>query len=213
MRRARQLVEEGHVGRVVKVRYILCYHANYADEARRWKVDASLPMHGALLDIGVHAADNIRFVADSRATRVYAEGGAFRPEDTDMINSGVAVMRLENGAMAEWEISETQQTGGKFPLQHTCEIYGTQGSILVAGGKLSLYSGLAADPESAYSEEEHPQDPFYQPWLDLHKDFVRCIVEDLPVPIAPEVGFDSLAVVEAIFRSIREHTVETVPKL
>jgi predicted dehydrogenase len=207
LKRAREMVINGDLGKIVKIRSVLCYYSDFAGESRKWKLDASTELHGALLDVGVHAADDIRFVSDSPVTRVYAEGGSFRPEECPLTEVGSAVMRLANGAVAQWEISETQATGGKFPCQNGTEVYGTQGSLLISGDNLSIFRQDEADPEKAYTEEAHKPEAFLRIWEDLHRDFVSSILQDEPVPIPPQAGYDALRVVDAVFRSIRNHEV------
>ena len=209
--RALEIVRSGDLGRLVKVRSVLCYYNGFAKETRKWKLDGSTALHGALLDVGVHVADDIRFVGDARVTRVYAEGDRFRPDVCPMIDVGSAVMRLANGAVAEWAVSETQPSGGKFPCQASTEVYGTRGSLLVTGNRLSVYQEGATDSDEAFREEEHAPKEFYDIWENLHRDFVASILKDGPVPIPPEVGYDALAVVEAVFRSIRDHQVVELP--
>ena len=211
--RARELVLSGAIGRLVKVRSVLCYYKDFAAESRTWKLDASLPLHGSLLDVGVHAADDIHFVADSRTVRLSAEGGTARPEETDLVDVGTAVMRLENGAVAEWEVSETQVTGGKLPCQSTTEIYGTLGSILVDGDRLTVYTAASGGKPEEFLEEKLSPPTFFTPWEELHRDFVDCILNDTPVPIAPANGYRSLQVVDAVFTSLREHRVVEISEL
>jgi len=161
-------------------------------------------LHGALLDVGVHAADDIHFVADTRTVRLYAEGDRARPDETELLDVGTAVLRLENGAIAAWEISETQPTGGKFPCQSSLEIYGTRGSILVDGDRLCLYTLPADGAPEAYRVENLAPPSFFGQWRELHEDFVASILNDTQTPIPPVVGYRSLQVVDAVFTSIRE---------
>ena len=211
LKRARELVLDGLIGDLVKVRSVLCYFKDFANEKRLWKLDASLPLHGAVLDVGVHAADDIHFVADSRTVRLYAEGGCSRPRETSMVDVAVAAMRLENGAVAEWEISETQTAGGAFPCQGTTEVYGTLGSIMVDDNRLLVQARAHGGAEEACRQETLASERFFDPWDDLHRDFVASIRDDTPVPIAPMAGYRSLQVVDAVFTSIREHAVLELP--
>ena len=216
LRRAREIILAGDLGRLVKVRSVLCYYKDFAEETRKWKVDGSTEMNGSVLDVGVHLADDIRFLSDSPVTRVYAEGGRLRSDDCPVVDVASALMRLANGAVAELEVSETQLTGGKFPCQMSTEVYGTEGSLLVVGDNLSIYrqgarQGAQQGASEPYREETHSPEEFFDIWEDLHRDFVASILEDKPVPIPPAVGYDALAVVDAIFRSMRDHEVVEIP--
>ena len=213
LQRARTLVREGVIGELTKMRSVLCYYNDFASEQRLWKLDASLPLHGALLDVGVHVADDIHYVSDSHTVRLYAEGGCTRPSETDLIDSGVAVLRLANGVVAEWEVNESQTTGGKFPCQNTTEIYGTQGALLIQGSKLSVFIHGKGGKEGEFREESHPATPFFSSWLHLHRDFVKSIKDDTPVPIPPIAGYRSLQVVDAVFTSIREQRAVQLPEV
>ena len=211
--RARELVQQGAIGKIVKARSVLCYHKDFAAETRTWKLDSSLPLHGSLLDVGVHAADDIHFVTDSRTVRLYAEGACARPEETSLLDVSTAVLRLENGAIAEWEVSETQATGGKFPCQGTTEVYGTLGSILVDGNRLSIYTGPTGDAPENYREENLAPPSFFGQWQNLHRDLIDSILNDTPVPVPPIIGYRSLQVVDAVFTSIREHRPVEIPEI
>ncbi|MBT7298758.1 MAG: Gfo/Idh/MocA family oxidoreductase [Victivallales bacterium] len=211
LRRARQLVLDGVIGRPVKVRSVLCYFKDFANEKRPWKLDASLPLHGSVLDVGVHAADDIHFVVDSRTIRLYAEGGCARPDETALTDVALAAMRLENGAVAEWEISETQPTDAAFPCQGTTEVYGTLGSILVDNNRLLIHTRARDGREDETVAETLAPARFFDPWDELHRDFIASIRNDTPVPIEPLAGYRSLQVVDAVFTSIRSHTCVELP--
>ena len=212
LQRARELVQEGAIGKLLKIRSVLCSYKDFSAEERAWHLDASHDLHGPLLDVGVHVADDIHFLADSYTIRLCAEGGCMRPEETELIDSGIAVLRLANGVIAEWEVSETQTTGGKFPCQNSTEIYGTKGALMINGSNLSVFIHGHGDNPGEFREEKHPATPFYSSWLHLHRDFVASIKQDTPVPVPPLASYRALQVVGAIFTSIRENCAVEIPE-
>jgi levoglucosan dehydrogenase len=137
VRRARELVASGLLGRLISFRSVLL-HSGYVDPDRpmSWRLDASQAGGGALYDLGSHNIDLIRHllgefvsvtarvetvVPERPATRGSAER---RPVGVDDIT--VALAELEGGAVGTLEFSRVATGATEGP---TLEAHGTEGAF------------------------------------------------------------------------------------
>jgi len=159
LQRARQLVEEGFVGEVLSFRAVYL-HTGYTDPKRpiSWKMKRETSGAGALLDLGTHIIDIIRWLAGDFAKvnarlrtlikerPAHAGGSALVPVTVD----DVAMMQVElpNGALGSIEVSRIA-TGAADDLRF--EINGSRGAIafnLMDANWLSVYDDTK--PGGAY---------------------------------------------------------------
>lgn len=118
VRKARELIRQGAVGKVELVRTIQA------------SVNASLPPWrekretggGALLEIATHHADQWRFLFSTEVDRVFAATTSGRWDDENAIMTGW----LKNGALAQSCVSVRTSGGNEI------EIYGEKGRLLVS---------------------------------------------------------------------------------
>jgi predicted dehydrogenase len=91
---ARRLVASGKLGRIYRgTAYGV--HENWGPSG--WFLDPELSGGGALVDMGVHAIDTIRYIlGDPRPLSVYARIGSERPEYT-VDDSGILMVVWEGG--------------------------------------------------------------------------------------------------------------------
>ena len=154
--RAKQLVEDGFLGRVFTFRG--CYlHSGYIDPKRpiSWRLTKQMSGGGALYDIGSHILDLVRFLLgefDSvfalTETFIKERPLAERPEQTaqvDVDDWTLLAIRMRNGATGSVEASRVA-TGMNDELR--LEIHGSLGAIrfnLMEPNWLEVYD--VRDPE------------------------------------------------------------------
>jgi predicted dehydrogenase len=230
--RARELVAQGFLGRVFSVRgeYL---HSSFVDPARavHWKVDKKVGGGGALLDIGSHVLDLVRFlageVAEVTATTatftkrrpVAGKPGEFMEIEADDI--GVMLLRMADGAVGTIEASKVA-TGATDDLK--IEVRGSKGAIrfsLMEPNWLYVYD--FTEPGGAYGGERGfkrieccqrypdiviPTPYFGLGWIRSHfhaqYEFLRAIVEDRPCSPSFEDGLRLQELVEAGYRSAEQ---------
>ncbi len=153
--RARQLVEDGFLGDVLSFRAVYL-HTGYNDPKRpiSWKMRRETSGAGALLDLGTHIIDIIRWLAgdfgkvNARFRTLIKERPthAGSPELVPVTVDDMAMMQVElpNGALGSIEVSRIA-TGATDDLRF--EINGSRGSIafdLMDANWLSVYDDTRA---------------------------------------------------------------------
>ncbi|KIL40873.1 hypothetical protein SD70_10595 [Gordoniibacillus kamchatkensis] len=212
--RTKQLVDEGAFGNILMLRSNEIHNGPFHAP---WFWDAKLTGGGAAIDMGIHGVNTLEWIMGSKIKRVYAETGVLKwseqckngAEDTAM-----AVLRFENGGMAELAISWAISGGMDVRL----EVFGTEGTAYVSttheAGGLKIYSnkGYGRPLEVEASQKPHvvdtkgwsfpaPKDVMQQGHAFEVKHFIDC-VRGLAQPSSTlEDGLRSLAVIEAMYES------------
>lgn len=134
--RAKQLIDEGFVGRVAHYRTVYLHSSNIdPKKVLHWKSDRSMGGGGVFFDMGVHVLDLMRhLVGDMESIcatstifhekRPRADTGEIVGVDTD--DATVSLVRHKNGAMGTVEASKVA-TGSCDELRF--EIHGEQGAL------------------------------------------------------------------------------------
>lgn len=148
--RARQLVEDGFIGEVISFRAVYL-HTGYNDPKRpmSWKMRRETSGAGALLDLGTHVIDMVRWLVgdfskvNARLRTLIKQRPVYTdsPELEDVTVDDIANMLIElpNGALGSIEVSR-MATGSTDDLRF--EIEGAKGSIafnLMDANWLSIY--------------------------------------------------------------------------
>ena len=230
MRRAWQMVRDGFLGRMFSFR--ACYlHAGYIDSQRpmSWRLDWERSGGGAVVDLGAHAIDIVRYLAgDIRSVsalqrtfikeRPSSSGGMAQVRVDDIT---MAQAELENGAVGTLEFSRLA-TGAEDELR--IELRGSQGALafnLMEPNWLSAYD--MRRPESPMGGERGwtriatvgrypekgalPGPKFGQGWMRFHiasaHDFLANVAKGRQSEHAPsfEDGLAAQRVIDAMQRS------------
>lgn len=152
--RARELVDEGFLGRPLRFR-VEYLHSGYADPARRmsWRLDRGQSGGGALFDLGSHAIDLTMHllgpIASVNATletfvkeRLDAKG---TPVRVDVDDAAYLVLRTRSGAVGTIEVSRIA-TGSADDLR--LELSGDRGALrfnLMEPNWLEAFDGTLPD--------------------------------------------------------------------
>lgn len=148
---------------------------------------------GQVYMCGIHVADMMLELAGSEPVRVTATGGPVTPAGPTIINKAYALVEFANGTHGVFASSDTGDCSmlSKFSLE-----FHTGLGVAIAHERLkhltvSNIPGLAPLRE----EDEH--------FDHVMRDFVRCLREDLPVPVGPAEGLRTTRLVVRIIESIR----------
>ena len=123
----RALISDGILGEIVSARaQLTCW---YPEMENCWRQDKALSGGGAMMDMGIHCIDLIRYITGLEITEVCGMTGnqifKYNAED-----AGAAVFRLENGALCYVDANfNIPDAAAKCKL----EFYGTKGSIFAEG--------------------------------------------------------------------------------
>lgn len=200
-RRLREVVARGDIGRVVKTKgYGI--HVNWGPSG--WFVDPELAGGGALIDMGVHALDAVRYLlGDPKPESVYARIDTVYG-DYDVDDLGVLVVTWEGGA------TSIVESGWWNPWmdgpEASTQLFGTEGY-----GRLFPTSVVRV--RDGKPEGETPEFPKREEHCDQHiydgqmEEFAAAIDQRRdPVP-GPEHGIVIMDICDAAYRSSREGRV------
>ena len=183
----RDRIAAGAVGRPVRTRgYGI--HAGWGPSG--WFTDPVLAGGGALIDMGIHAIDTVRFLlGDPQPVRVRASLGTSYG-DYGVDDDGVVVIDWSNGVRSVVECGWWQpRLDG---VEADTEVYGTAGYE-----RIWPQFTPASPPPAGY---EHCSLPMYRAQM---ADFAHCCTTgDTPIASA-EVGLTALRIVESAYRSAR----------
>ena len=207
--RARALIEEGAIGRVLTVRSREAHAGPHAPHF--W--DAGLAGGGAMLDMGCHTIEAARYFIGKEVppVEVLAWGDRLVHHDkTTAEDNAVVLLRFANGALGQSELSWTAR--GSLDLRN--EIFGTEGSLFTDVTRATPIHGFVRQTESYLLEKAESTSGWVFPLPDearvygYHeemKHFVECVARGV---MPRETFADGLAVnliLDAAYRSIREH--------
>lgn len=182
---AAEVVRSGALGTLTAVRAVFC-HAGPADWAAdaRWFYDPDLAGGGALLDLGVHLVDALRFVLDDEVESVSATLDAVDGVEHD----AMVVLDTRRG------IAGTLHAGWRAPTPEF--------SLTVVGERASLVAGLAGvrleGPEGVVDV------PLPTGLPTVQQVFVDACASRSALPPDGHDGRAAVAVVQACYASARE---------
>lgn len=211
--RARELVEEGVIGRVLTVRSREAHSGPHA--AHFW--DVGLAGGGALLDMGCHTVEAARYLIGKQARPVAAFAWGATLVHTDKTkgeDNAVMLVRFDSGALLVSETSWTVKGG----MELRNEVYGTSGRVVTD----SRSAGLSAftTEHAGYLQEKADSDtgwvfpiPDEARVYGYHEEmrhFVRCRATGTTPRETFEDGYVVNAVLDAGYRSMRTGNWEEI---
>ncbi len=227
--RARQLMEQGFLGRIFSFRGCF-YRSSYINPEKplSWRLSKEVAGGGALFDLGSHILDLIYYLlGDFSAVNATAETlikerpiapGATQKAPVDVDDLVMMQVRMANNALGSVEISR-MGTGATNDL--TIEIYGEHGSLRFSANDPSwLYVFDTRDPDQPtgglsgvrkvqtvgrYAGQKAPDwsmaPGFVGTFVESQYSFVRAISDNLPTAPSFIDGLRVQEVMEAALRS------------
>jgi len=207
--RAKNLIDEGAIGRVLTVRSREAHSGPHAPHF--W--DAEEAGGGVLLDMGCHTIEAARYFIGKgvRPVEVLAWGDTLAHGDkTTAEDNAVALLRFENGALGQSELSWTAR--GSLDLRN--EVYGSEGSIFTDVTRATPINAYVRSTGSYLLEKAESDSGWIFPLPDearvygYHeemKHFVECVARGETPRETFEDGLVVNIIVDAAYRSMREH--------
>ncbi len=203
VRRARQLVASGALGRVLAVN-----GTNHGQIPDGWFLDPERSGGGAVMDHTVHVADTLRWMLGVEAASVYAEVGSFfGAEGID--DAGILTLELEGGRVADGAfatIDPSWSRGRGYPMwgDFTLRITGTSGVLHVDGfaDRLTTF-----DHEAGGAAWTHTGEDMNAPMI---RDFIQCLRGGASETATGLDGLRALEIVLAAYDSARKREAVSV---
>ena len=220
--KARELVQSGALGRMVMGRaQLTCW---YPPIPGAWRQDVAISRGGCLIDMGTHCLDLLEWIQGSKIVEV----GGFHDlmthqYPTKIEDASTVVVRFENGAHG---IVDNYFNLPDAAAQNSLELHGTKGSIVGQGtigqdptGKMF---SIIQPQETGYSANQNrnvkvKRQEYKLKGIGLYGQmidtFSRCILRDEEPPVTLEDGRHSVAVVEAVYRAVREKRMVKISEI
>jgi predicted dehydrogenase len=202
--RAKQLVDEGALGKVYLVKQSEKHFGPHAD----WFWNADRSGGGVLLDMGCHGIEFARWILGRpKATSVYAQCGTYVHKDkTRGDDNAILIIEFENEAVALIEESWARLGG----MDDRAEIYGSRGvtyADLLHGSALETYSevGYGYAMEKAPTTRGWTFTMFEEMWNygfpQEMQHFVDCVRHKTPAAVTGQDGKAVLEIILAAYAS------------
>ncbi len=193
----RSVMQSGLLGDVVRT---MGYggHVNWGPSG--WFTEQKLAGGGALVDMGVHAIDTVRFLlGDPDPVRVYAQVGTFYG-DWDVDDTGVLMITWDSGVVSVIESGWWQpHLDG---LEASTQIWGTEGYGRLFPTELKLkiggFPGTFTPPMPA--REDHCEQCIYDRQM---AHFADCIINNKPPKPGGHEGLVTMKILDAAYKSAK----------
>ena len=201
----RELLKAGAIGEIVSARaQLTCW---YPEMENCWRQDKTLSGGGAMMDMGIHCIDLIRYMTGLEVI----EGRGFVGNQIFKYNvedAGAAIYKMSNGALCIVDANfNIPDAAAKCKL----EFYGTKGSVFaeqtisqVEGGRIEV---LCADNVGGYDAKQDrgeikPLDikvQFGNMYTKEIEAFSDAVLNDTEVPVSAKDAIESQKAIEMIY--------------
>ena len=199
---AKKVLDSGILGKVHNIRGRIGHAGpEYWSEGKaQWFYDVKKSGGGAMIDIGVHITDLVRWFAGKKVTEVFANiRNIEKPVKVD--DNGTVLLKFEDGSKGEIECSWTTR-----PYEVLTAVYGLKGKMTTALGiekpvKVTIAkTGKGEDPNCTF-EEIFPEIGSGSPWENAVHYFIDCVVDKKRPFVSGEEGRETIRVINAAYES------------
>jgi 1,5-anhydro-D-fructose reductase (1,5-anhydro-D-mannitol-forming) len=193
------VMEKGILGRISCANATFEFHLT--DEFSLWRLDPDIGGGGAIMDVGVHCIDLLRYILAEEVTRVAAfiDTGAHPfPVDT----SATVLLQFESGVRATVTVSFVN----KHP-KNSLEFRGTEGSLIARGTLWRESTGTVTVETERFTQTYEPAPGLPDPYVLQIEHFARCIAGETQPLVSGEEGLKDLAVCLAAYESHKKNAI------
>ena len=203
----KEIVSSGKIGEIVSARaQLTCW---YPEMENCWRQDMKLSGGGAMMDMGVHCVDLIRYITGLEVVEAAGICGnqIFKYSVED---AGGVIMRLSNGAVAYVDANfNIPDAAAKCKI----EFYGTKGSIFAQGTISQVEGGeievLCTDDSLGYDANQDRNEvaplevkvEFGNMYTKEIEAFGKAVAGEVEVAITAKDAIASQKVIEAAYAS------------
>jgi len=200
-RRARQVVENQRLGRIVGVEMNVSRPAGLFDDVPAWKADPKLTPLLPMTQLGIHFVDTIHYLLDTTtasvsciASHVAMRGGA--------LDTSAAVLQMASG------IPVTLSCYYVTPDVYEVRIYGTKG-ILQCWNSRIRFELLQNNLLEPVLDEDFASEGAAS-FVEEMNEFGECVLTGKKPETGGKEGIIALAVIEAMVESLKTRTLVNV---
>ena len=201
--KAKELIAEGAIGRVLTFRTALCHsgpESRSAEKGRHaWFFDPNAAVLGALGDLGIHKADLIQYILGTEIVRTTARLATLdkRNDAGDPIgvdDNAICIFEMSDGVIGSMTASWTHYGAH----DSSTAVYGTEGELRIFDDPAHELVLLRRNEAPQYLDEPQPRRRDGRMNSGVIDSFLDCIVRGTE----PEVsGESALSAMRAIFAS------------
>lgn len=211
---ARALVAQGALGDITGIelsthsyREFGYWYGARSNSPDDWRTSREKAGAGFLFMNLCHVIDYVYFITGLKAARCYAEYATLG-SPTEVEDSVSISCRMENGALGTI-CGSTIRRGGNLAEDR---IWGTHGSLRLDGDDLHIYSSRVIDgrkPARWHRLSKFPEVNWTGEWA---KGFALALRAGTPPPITAQDGWDNLAFITTVLRSMEDQRALAVPR-
>jgi predicted dehydrogenase len=223
MLRTRQIIQSGIIGKIINMRFTY-FGSEYISTDRKldWKIQKKAAGGGALVSLGTHCFDLIRFFTNDQFKRIFAStqriivsDAPFTPEVETMAQ---VQFRMKNETIGTVEVSQIA-AGSNIGLRY--EIYGEKGTICFDQSNPNILQLFRQDEEETpmggfrgfthiqtlqkYDSQVFPASRVDTNWLrystESQYQFLKSIIENRTPKPSLEDGIKVDQITQACYRS------------
>jgi len=201
---AKQIVDEGRIGRVLMLRQLFCHDARgFGTRPGHWMSDRRLSM-GFFIGYGCHQLDMTIHLVGSRVRAVTARFGNYWA-DTPIENCGALFLDFQSGAYSTFtelcSMPPSLKTWPPFPGFHeTNEIVGERGLMLLRPYE-KLLLRTSDQWETVLELPKEKADPIEEFLREEVEALADAAANDTEPPVTGAEGRHTVEVIEAAYRS------------
>lgn len=203
----KEIVSSGKIGEIVSARaQLTCW---YPEMENCWRQEKHLSGGGAMMDMGVHCVDLIRYITGLEVTEAAGLVGN-QIFNYSVEDAGGVIMRLSNGAIGYVDAAfNIPDAAAKCKI----EFYGTKGSIFAQGTISQIEGGeievLCTDDSLGYDAEQNRSDvapmeinvTLGNMYTKEIEAFGKAVLGEIDIPITAKDAIKSQQVIEAAYCS------------
>lgn len=201
---AKKILDSGILGHIHNIRGRIGHAGpEYWSEGKaHWFYDKKKSGGGAMIDIGVHITDLVRWFAGKAITEVFAAiRNIEKPVKVD--DNATVLFKFEDGSKGEIECSWTTR-----PYEVLTSVYGSKGKMTTAIGtekpvKVVIAKTEKGEDPNCTLEEMYPEIGPGAPWENAVHYFIDCVIKKQRPFVSGEEGRETMRVINAAYESNR----------
>lgn len=199
---AKKIIDSGMLGRIHNIRGRIGHAGpEYWSEGKaHWFYDTKKSGGGAMIDIGVHITDLVRWFAGKKITDVFATIRTIEKK-VKVDDNATVLFKFADGSKGEIECSWTTR-----PYEVLTFTYGEKGKMMTAIGtekpvKVVIAKTGKNDDPNCTLEEIYPQIGPGSGWENAVHYFIDCVIDKKTPFVSGEEGRETTKVINAAYES------------